>query len=70
MLAPAKTPHSNINLLNREVASVLNKPAVKERFLSIGVETVGSSPQQLGQIITSDMVRWGKLIKDAGIRAD
>ena len=39
-------------------------------FLNIGVETVGSSPEELAARIKSDIAKWGKVIKDAGIRVD
>lgn len=42
---------------------------MKEKFFNVGVETVGSSPRQLASLIKSDMVKWEKVIKDAGIRS-
>ena len=68
VMAPARTPHALINRLNKEIVHVLGKSDVQERFFSVGVEVVGSSPEQLGQTIKSDMEKWGKVIKDAGIR--
>ncbi len=70
VFAPAKTPRTVINRLNLEIVRVLNAADVKERFLNVGVETVGSSPEQFAAAIKSDMTRLGKLIKDAGIKAD
>lgn len=49
---------------------VLNKPDVKEKFASIGVETVGNSPEEFAATIAADMARMGKVIKDAGIRSE
>jgi tripartite-type tricarboxylate transporter receptor subunit TctC len=70
VFVPAKTPVPIINRLNREIARHLQTAEVKERFLNVGVDTVGSSPGELAATIKSDMVRLGKMIKDAGIRAD
>ena len=70
IVAPARTPAVLVNRLSQEIARVLNRPEVKERHFSIGVETVGSSPEELGAVIRSDIVKWGKVIKDLGIRAD
>ena len=70
MLAPAKTPAPIINRLNQETVRYLRMPDVKEKFLSSGVETVGSSPEQFAAKMKSEMARIGKLIKDAGIRAE
>jgi tripartite-type tricarboxylate transporter receptor subunit TctC len=65
-----KTPATVINRLNHEIVQVLNKPEVKEKFLSIGVETVGNTPQELGAWMKMEIARMGKVIKDAGIRGE
>jgi tripartite-type tricarboxylate transporter receptor subunit TctC len=70
LFAPAKTPAAIINRLNLEVVRALNKADVKERFLSAGLEVVGSTPEELAIAMKSDMARLGKVIKDAGIRAE
>jgi tripartite-type tricarboxylate transporter receptor subunit TctC len=43
---------------------------VKERFLNVGVDVVGSSPAELAAAVRSDRERLGKMIKDAGIKAN
>ncbi len=70
IFAPAKTPALVINRLNREVVGFLRTPDAGQRFLSSGVETVGSSPAQLSATMKSDIARLGKVIKDAGIREE
>jgi tripartite-type tricarboxylate transporter receptor subunit TctC len=70
MFAPAGTPPARVTLLSREIAKVLNRPDVKERHFNTGVETVASTPEELAARIKSEMAKWGKVIKDAGIRAD
>jgi len=70
LLAPANTPPDIVSRLSQEVARVFNMPQTKERLLSGGVEAVGSSPEQFAAAIKADMTKWGKLIKEAGIRAD
>ena len=70
MFAPAKTPEAIIRRLNQEIARYLNRPETKERFLSSGLETAASSPEEFAALIKSDMARLGKVIKDAAIRAD
>jgi tripartite-type tricarboxylate transporter receptor subunit TctC len=67
MLAPPKVPTAIINRLNRETVQIINMPDVKERFLNAGGEVEGSSPQALTTWIRSEMTRWGKVLKDAGI---
>jgi tripartite-type tricarboxylate transporter receptor subunit TctC len=68
--APAKTPAATINRLNQEFVRVLNRPDVKERFVKVGVETVGSTPEEFGAKVKSEMARMGKVIQEAGIREE
>ncbi len=70
LFAPARTPDAIIRRLNQDLVKVLNRPELKERFLSVGTEVVGNSPEQLAAVIHSEMTRMGKVIKDAGIRAE
>lgn len=70
VFAPAKMPAALINRLNQEIVRVLNSSEVKGKFLNVGIEPVGSSPDELAARIKSDMIILGKLIKDAGIRGD
>ncbi len=68
--APAGTPKRIISRLNEEIVRALNTEEMKERFIGAGSEIVASSPEQFAAAITSDMAITGKLIKDAGIRAE
>lgn len=70
MFAPSTTPPAIITRLHQETAKVLTQPENRERFLSAGVELVGGTPEQLASLIRSDVARWSKVIKDAGIRDD
>jgi len=70
IFAPRKTPPAIINRLNQEMVRILRQPDVKEKFLNIGVETVGSSPDELAAAVKVELVKWGKVMRDAGIRAD
>ena len=68
--APAKTPAAIINQLNREIVRFLKTTDGREKFLSLGVEPVGSSAEELAVRIKSEIIRMNKVIKDAGIRAE
>jgi tripartite-type tricarboxylate transporter receptor subunit TctC len=70
MSAPAKTPAAIIKLLNDVVVRFLRMPETREKFLSAGSEVVGNSPDEFGTYIKSEIVKLGKVIKEAGIRAD
>lgn len=68
ILAPARTPPAVTNRLSKEIVAALNRPEVKAKFFGIGVEAVGSSPAEFRATIEADMKKWGKVIRDAGIR--
>ena len=68
VFAPAKTPATIINRLNQDIVRVLNRPDVKDKFLNVGIVTIGSSPEQFAAIVKSEMARMGKVIRDVGIR--
>ncbi len=70
MFAPTKTPPEIIARINQEALRVLARTEVKERFFSAGVETLGGSPEDFAAIMKSDFLRWGKVIRDAGIREE
>ncbi len=69
MFLPAGTPRALVTRLNSEIVKILGAVDVKEKFFNIGMETIGGSPEQLAALVKSEMVRMGKLIKDAGIVA-
>jgi tripartite-type tricarboxylate transporter receptor subunit TctC len=48
----------------------LEDPKVKNGFLASGAETVGNTPEELAAILRSDLAKWGKLVKTAGIKPD
>ena len=68
IFAPAKTPAAIINRLNQEMVQALNRDNVKARLFGANVEAVGGSPEQLAATMKAEIERWGKVIKDAGIR--
>ena len=70
IFAPAGTPATIITRLNQEIVKVLNRPEVKEKFLSHGTMVVGSSPGQLTAVVKGEMATSGKLIRELGIRGD
>ena len=70
MFAPAKTPAAIIKRLNQEIDRILKTADVKEKFFGRGMEVVHSSPEQFAAIIKSDLAMMGKVIKDAGIKAE
>ncbi len=70
MFAPAKTPTAIVNRLHLEIVKTLNRPDTRAKLFIAGMEILGSSPAQSAATIKADMARMGKVIKDAGIRAE
>jgi tripartite-type tricarboxylate transporter receptor subunit TctC len=70
VFAPAKTPPGLVNQLNQEIVRVLNSADVKERFVNAMILTIGGTPEQLGARVNAEVLRLGKFIKQAGIRAE
>ena len=70
MFVPAKTPKAVIEKLNRALNAVVALPEIKERLLAQGSEGVGGTPEALGKVVESELGRWVKLAKDAGIRLE
>ena len=70
LFASGKPPASTIKRLNREIVRAVNAPDLKEKFFNAGVEVVGTTPEEFAASIKSDTVKMGKIIKDAGIKAD
>ncbi len=70
LFAPAKTPRAVIDRLNAEVRAILAEPEVSERVLSLGAEVQPGTPEVLGAMLASESTRLGKLVRDAGIKAE
>ena len=70
VLAPANTPAKIVTALNREIVRILQTPDMRERLSGQGAEPIGGTPNRFAEHIKAEMTKWGKVIKDAGIRID
>jgi tripartite-type tricarboxylate transporter receptor subunit TctC len=70
VFAPAGTPPAIVTRLNQEIVKVLQRPDVREKFLTQSIEPVGSTPEAAAALIKAEVARMGKVIKAANIRAD
>lgn len=66
----AGTPRPVIERLSAAIASALHAPEVKERFLAVGLEPVGSTPDELARRVAEETARWAPLVKASGFRVD
>lgn len=70
LLAPAATPKDIVTKLNGEIIKTVADPGIRERMMAMGLDPVGSTPEALGTYIQAETVKWGKLVREAGIRAN
>ena len=70
VLLPAHTPPAIIARLNETINAILREADVNERFTALGAEPLGGSPADFGRYIRTEVIKWGKVIKTVGIRAD
>ena len=68
--APAATPPPIIEKLSGELSKAAKAPDVVARLSPDGAQPIGSSPEQLRQFVVSDIARWRKVVKQAGIRLE
>lgn len=69
-LAPAQTPATTVETLNREINAALKDPQVRERIVKIGLEPAGSSADEFGKHLRAEVAKWGKVVREAGVKAD
>ena len=70
MFAPANTPKPVIDRLNAEVLRVFKLPDVAERMKTLGLEAVLSSPDELAKYQATEIVKWAKVVKESGAKAE
>ncbi len=70
IVAPAGTPAPIVERLNKELAKVMQLPAVKTRLAGVGAEATVSSPQEFGSFIDSEITRWAAVVKASGAKAE
>src|SRR5712692_2914639 len=69
LLAPAGTPAPIVSKVYQESWKIVAQPDMRARFAQLGLDTVGKSPDKLAAVIKSDIDKWARVIKDAGITA-
>lgn len=70
LVAPAKTPPAIVNLLNAEVRKALAAPDVQQKLSEQAIEPRTSSPAALAKLVSDDLKRWSRVVKDAGIQPE
>src|SRR6266568_3586350 len=70
IVAPAGTPRPVIERLHKELSVILASAETKKRFESEGGEAAQMTPEEFGRFIGSEILKWAKVVKEAGIRAE
>ena len=69
-LAPAGTPKEIVARLNAEFNKALQQPDLRKRLGEEGADPMGGTPEQFAELIREDMARWGKTVRESGVRLD
>jgi tripartite-type tricarboxylate transporter receptor subunit TctC len=70
IVMPAGTPKEIVQRVNREVNAILQTPEMKQKYQEAGREAVSTSPEQFGELMQRDFVKYGRIIKAANIKVD
>jgi tripartite-type tricarboxylate transporter receptor subunit TctC len=70
MFAPAATPRELVRRLNAEINKTLAAPDIRERYAALGLTAAGGPPEQFDRFFRSEIEKWGKVIKAAGLKAE
>lgn len=70
VLGPAGMPADLVARIQRDIARIVNQPENRDRLVSMGVDIIASTPEEFGAFLRSEIVRYAKVIKDAGIKVE
>ena len=70
IMAPAGTPRPVIDFLNADVQRILTLAEVKEKFAGLGADPTPGAPERFGAVMAADAEKWGRVIRQSGVRAD
>jgi tripartite-type tricarboxylate transporter receptor subunit TctC len=70
LFAPKNTSPAIVKMLSDDIQKVLSEPTVAEKFSTVGLTIVGSTPMQFANFVKSETLRWPKLIQEFGIKAE
>ncbi|MEI7738023.1 MAG: tripartite tricarboxylate transporter substrate binding protein [Betaproteobacteria bacterium] len=69
-LAPANTPSEIVNKLSQEVAKAVRSNEMLARFEGLGIEAVGSTPEEASKFLSEEILKWAKVISSANVKAE
>jgi tripartite-type tricarboxylate transporter receptor subunit TctC len=66
----AGTPKPVVDKLHDEIVKIINTPDVRKKLIDLGLDPVGSTPEELASFQKSEIAKWTKVVKDSGAKAD
>jgi len=70
IFVPAKTPRPIIDKIHAAIVRVVQDPSIRKRFMDSGGEPVGNTPEQFAAIMQADYRKWGRVVKEAGLKVN
>ena len=68
--APAGTPKAIIDKIHVQMAKAMNTPELRERFASVGADTIANTPAQFSAFMDAELKKWGQVIRAAGVKLE
>ena len=70
IFAPARTPEAVVRTLNRELVRIIALPETRKAFVELGIEPVGTSPEDFGKYLRAEIARWSDVMRAHNIRGE
>ena len=70
ILAPAGTPREAVNILSKEMQAAVRKPELRERFIALGIDPAGTTPEEFTKFLRDEVDKWGKVIRAANVKIE
>lgn len=69
-LAPAGTPKAAVDKLSGDIQAIFKRQDIRDRLIQMGIDPVGNSPAEFDKFLREEVAKWGKVIKQAGVRIE
>jgi tripartite-type tricarboxylate transporter receptor subunit TctC len=70
IIAPAGTPREVVSKLSREMAGIVQRSEIRDRFVQLGIDPVGNSAEEFSRFLNDEVAKWAKVIRQANVRID
>jgi len=70
VIAPRGTPRATVDKLQRDIAIIVAMPDIREKLLAAAFEPIADTPAQFARYLETERVKWGKVVKDAGVKPE